>query len=223
MASAQQSTKHLQINKANSNMVMIIAVAAFVVVFSLVASRALLEKSSYQRRVIAAKQKAATQLKANVEAAHSLQSSYKAFVSNPNNIIGGNPSGSGENDGDNAKITLDALPSQYDFPALTSSLEKILTKNNYKINSIVGTDDELAQQNNQSPTPSPVEIPFSVGVGATLDTSKTLLDLFQHSIRPMNIQTIDISGSNSDMTLNITANTYYQPARNLNIKTEVVK
>ena len=125
MANTRQSAKHLQINKANSNMVIIIAVAAFVVVFSLVASRALLEKSSYQRRVIAAKQKASNQLKANVEASKSLQASYKTFVSNPNNIIGGNPSGSGDNDGDNAKITLDALPSQYDFPALTSSLEKI--------------------------------------------------------------------------------------------------
>ena len=66
-------------------------------------------------------------------------------------------------------------------------------------------------------------MPFSIGVGATLDSSKALLDIFQHSIRPISIQTIDISGSNSDMTLNITANTYYQPARNLNIKTEVVK
>lgn len=223
MANTKQSNKHLQINKANSNMVVIISVAAFVVVFSLVASRALLEKSSYQRRVINAKQKASTTLKQNVKAANSLQVSYKAFVSNPDNIIGGNPSGTGDSDGDNAKITLDALPSQYDFPALTSSLEKILSKNSFKIESIVGTDDEVAQQNSQTATPKPIEMPFTFGVGANLGTTKDLLDILHRSIRPIIVDSIDITGNNSDLKLNITAKTYYQPALNLKIQTEVVK
>lgn len=223
MAGLKQSHKHLQISQANSSMVTIIAVAAFVVVFSLVASRALLEKSSYQRRVIAAKEKAAKQLKANVEASSDLVTAYKAFVSTPDNVIGGNPSGTADRDGDNAKITLDALPSQYDFPALASSLEKILSQNNYKINAITGTDDELTQANSQSPSPSPVEMPFTVDVDANLDSAKSLLNIFQASIRPIKVQTLDINGSNKDLQLNISANTYYQPAKSLKIEKKVIK
>ncbi|MEO8785204.1 MAG: hypothetical protein ABI221_02775 [Candidatus Saccharimonadales bacterium] len=223
MATIKTSSKHLQIDKANSTMVLTVAIAAFIVAFSLVASRALLNKSSYQGRVIAAKEKASNQLKANVSAASSLTTAYKAFVSSDDNIIGGNPSGSGQKDGDNAKITLDALPSQYDFPALASSLELILTQNNYKIGSITGTDDELAQQNTQSPSPAPVTMPFTVDVDANLDSAKNLLDIFQKSIRPISIQTLDISGSNNDLKLNVTANTFYQPAMNLKIQTKVIK
>lgn len=223
MASIKTSSKHLQIDKANSTMVLTVAIAAFVVAFSLIASRSLLNKSAYQSRVIAAKEKASKQLKANVAAASTLTTAYKAFVSTNDNIIGGNPSGNGQKDGDNAKITLDALPSQYDFPALASSLELILTQNNYKIDSITGTDDELAQQNTQSPSPVPVPMPFTINVDANLGSAKTLLDIFQNSIRPIAIQKIDISGGNTDLKINVTANTFYQPAMNLKIQTKVIK
>lgn len=219
----KKSTKHLQIDKANSAMVITVGVAAFVVAFALVASRSLLNKQGYQSRVIAAKQKASDQLKANVKASNALVTSYKAFVSTSTNVIGGSPSGTGDNDGDNAKITLDALPSQYDFPALASSLEKILGNKNYKIDSITGTDDELNQQNSQSPTPQPVPMPFTVNVTTSLPAAKGLLDVFQSSIRPISVQTLDINGTNSSLTVAITANTYYQPAKNLTIQKKVIK
>jgi hypothetical protein len=223
MASLQQSAKHLQINKANTTMVIAVAVAAFVVTFSLIAAKALLSKQSYQSRVIAGKQKASDQLKANVTAASSLVTSYKAFVSTSQNVIGGNPAGTADGDGDNAKITLDALPSQYDFPALASSLEKIMADNNLKIDSITGTDDELNQMNSQTPTPQPVQMPFTIAVDTDLNGAKNLLGIFQRSIRPISVQTIDVNGSNNDLKLNITANTFYQPAKSLKIRTEVVK
>lgn len=205
-------------------MVAATAIAAFLVAFSLVAGRSLLNKRAYQARVINAKEKAVTQLQANITATNTLVTSYKAFVSTPSNVIGGNPTGSGDKDGDNAKIVLDALPSQYDFPALTSSLEKMLSQNNYKINSITGTDDEVNQQKSDSSTnPKPIEIPFTVSVTSNVNGVKDLFGLLERSIRPIKVQTAEISGSNSQLTVNITAVTYYQPARSLNIQTEVVK
>ena len=153
MATENRSVKHVQIDKANSRMVAIVAMAAFVVVFSLVASRALLGQRSYQARVIAGKQKAVKQLKDNITSVDSLVKSYSVFVSSSTNVLGGNSTGTGAQDGDNAKLVLDALPSQYDFPALATSLEKILTSKNYKINSITGTDDEIKQQNKTKPKP----------------------------------------------------------------------
>ncbi len=221
MAKVHTSGKRLQIDKANSAMLIVVAISAFVVTFSLVAGRALMSQKSYQSRVIKEKQKAATQLQENIKATESLQTSYKAFVGTPDNIIGGNSSGTGERDGDNAKIVLDALPSKYDYPALASSLEKIITGKSFKINSITGSDDELAQAGDKEA--KPVEMPFQVEVDANFASAKDLMNIFEKSIRPIKIKSIELTGSNNNLKVSVNAVTYYQPAKTLKIDTKEVK
>lgn len=227
MAQKLMSTKRLQINKANANMVIILAVAAFVTIFSLVASRALLNQRSYQSRVIAEKKKALAQLKANNEAAEQLVNSYKAFIATPDNIIGGLPTGTGDRDGDNAKIVLDALPSKYDYPALISSIEKVLTSRNYTIGSITGTDDELNQsvaaETGGTQTVQPVEMPFDVTVTGNLDSAQGLLDILQLSIRPMNLQKVALNGADATLNIQVTVKSYYQPQKKVNITLKEVQ
>jgi hypothetical protein len=110
------SVKHVQINKANNMINIVIAAASIVVAFSLFSAKALVGQSSYQHRVIAEKNKASAQLKANVTAANNLKTQYDVFEQANPNIIGGqggsNP-GEGPTDGDNSRIVLDALPSQW--------------------------------------------------------------------------------------------------------------
>lgn len=223
MAKISFSTKRLQIDKANSTIVIVIAVAAFISVFSLVASQSLLSKRAYQSRVIGEKEKAVKQLKENLTARDSLVSAYRQFVEAPSNTLGGDPKGKGDKDGDNAKIVLDALPSKYDFPALAASLEKILTDRNYNIKSITGVDDEIAQQNMTSPTPQPIDIPFEISISGTYQSMPNLISLLEHSIRPFHINTLNFKGTNASMEITITAKTFYQPEKNLNITTKVVK
>jgi hypothetical protein len=137
------SVKHVEINKANNLINIVVGVATIVIVFSLMSAKALVSQSSYQHKAISEKNKAAKQLKANVSAANTLKNQYDVFESANPNIIGGqggDNTGDGPSDGDNARIVLDALPSQYDFPALTSSLEKIVTGVNVSIEGISGTD-----------------------------------------------------------------------------------
>jgi len=77
--------------------------------------------------------------------------------------LDGTHGGSGDNDGSNSKIILDALPSTYDFPALASSLEKLLASKGVPVSSLSGTDDQLNQETNtSSPTPAPVPMPFLI-------------------------------------------------------------
>ncbi len=223
MAKVKISAKQLQIDKANTQMVLAVAIASFVVIFSLVASKALLSQHSYQKRVIKEKNKAVKQLQENTEAVKSLVTSYQNFVSTPENVLGGNPAGKGDKDGDNAKIILDALPSKYDFPALATSLEKILTDQNYEIRSIVGTDDEINQQDTSSPTPAPVEMPFQITVSSNYGSLKKLIQTLQDSIRPFQIQTIEFGGQDANLTIIINAKTFYQPSKNLNITTKEVR
>lgn len=221
---ANVSLKRVQISKANTTMVVATAIAAFALTFSIIAGKALLSKRSYQGRVITAKEKAVKQLQANIKATNSLTTAYKAFVSTPNNVLGGNPKGTGDRDGDNAKIVLDALPSQYDFPALTSSLEKVLTDNGYKITAITGVDDEVTQQETPATsTPEPVPLPFELSVTSNIAGTKNLLGLLERSIRPVQVQKLTFSGSNSELLVQITAQTYYQPEKSLKIETKVVQ
>lgn len=222
---AIESNKHVAIVKANAQAVIVVAVASFISVFCLMASQTLWKQNAYQSRVIAAKEKAHNQLKNNLTAANALTDSYTKFTSGDHNVIGGSTTGSGDNDGDNAKIVLDALPSSYDFPALASSLEKILKDHSIDTGNIGGTDDELAQQvNTSSPTPQAVPMNFTLGVSAvSYNSVQDLVSVLQRSIRPIQIDTLDLNGSNSSMSLNITAHTYYQPPKNLSIVKQAVK
>ncbi len=98
------SAKHAMISQAQLRVVAAISLTVFVVVFSLVASKALLSQRSYQARVIEAREKARDQLEANIKAVETVTASYEQFVSSTENAIGGNPAGTGERDGDNARI-----------------------------------------------------------------------------------------------------------------------
>jgi hypothetical protein len=179
---------------------------------------------SYQNRVIGTKKTALKQLRSDLEARDSLQQSYKAFIGESPNVLGGDPKGLGDKDGDNSKLVLDALPSKYDFPALTTSLEKVITGQNLKIVNISGTDQEADQATKQtSPDPQPVAMPFQTQVSGPYTSIQSLVGVFLRSIRPFQIQTLELSGDESSMSATITAQTFYQPEKSLEIKQEVVK
>ncbi len=225
MAKQQMITKRVAISKASAQIVAVVGIAAFVTVFCLVASKAVFSQNQYQARVTSAKEKAHKQLQDNLKAFDSLSAHYTAFNNASTNIIGGLNGGSGDNDGSNTKIILDALPSSYDFPGLTSSLEKIFADNSLKVSDITGTDDQVNQQGNlSSPNPQPIPIPFSFTISnAGYQSVQQLMNKLQSSIRPIQVDTIDVSGGNSDMTIKVDAHTFYQPALNLNISKKVIK
>lgn len=219
-----ESTKRVLIDKTNTTIVVTVSVAVFVTVFSLVATKALISQAAYQNRVIGAKKEAVRQLEENIASVDTLNKSYTAFVSTATNAIGGNSDGITPRDGNNAKIVLDALPSKYDFPALTTSLDSLLASQKVQINSISGIDDELAQAANQSSAnPQPAPIPFQASVGADYLGVRNVISALERSIRPIQITTLDISGSKNKLTLSVEAQTYYQPAKSMNIQKQVVK
>lgn len=223
----QISTRKLIINKANAQMVAAVSVASFVTVFCLVASQAVFSQNAYQARVISAKQKAHEQLQDNLDTFNDLQKSYDEFDSAKKNVIGGSSTGSGSNDGKNSTIILDALPDKYDFPALTSSLEKILTGGGLKVTKISGTDEQLDQQDNtSSPKPELVEMNFTFTVdNSSYGTIGQLIGTLQNSIRPIQADTIELSAASASngITATVEGHTYYQPSKSVSITKEVVK
>jgi Tfp pilus assembly protein PilO len=179
---------------------------------------------SYQNRVISAKKEALKRLEGDLKARDSLQNSYRDFVAQDPNVLAGNPEGNGDKDGDNAKLVLDSLPSKYDFPALTTSLEKLISGQGLHIVSISGTDEEASEASKQAtPTPEAVAMPFQLQVGGSYQSVQSFVDITLRSIRPFKIQTMELSGDESSMIATFSAETFYQPEKSLKIKSEVVK
>jgi hypothetical protein len=218
----QISLKQIAIDKNNSAIVMAVGLASFIIVFTLVASNALLKQRSYQSDVIKHKKEALSQLDKNIKEIDKLKISYQTFAAADQNILGGSAKGNGEKDGENPRIILDALPSKYDFPALATSLDKVFKK--YGIESISGVDDEITQAaQTSSGVPTAVEIPFSMTVRGSSGSLQQILETYEQSIRPMQIQKLNITGSSAELKISVTGTTYYQPQKKFEIKSEQVK
>lgn len=221
---AGQSQKRQLIDKANQKVVVMTSIAAFVAVFCLVASKTLFSQMLYQNRIVDAKKATLSQLQKDYQAAQNLETAYQSFVSTPQNVIGGNPTGTTSNDGDNGKIVLDALPGQYDFPALATSLNKLLSGQGVKIQSITGTDDEIAQSEQaQTANPKPIPIPFQVSASGNYQSIVNTVRTFEASIRPIQVQSVTLSGDDANLTLTLSAQTFYQPQKIFKLTDEVIK
>jgi len=210
------SQKKVLIDKANSSMFIMVTITVALVIFSGVSTRALLKQSSHRTRVIKEKKIAATTLATNDQEIGKLITSFRAFEGAPESVTGTTEK--------NSKVVLDALPPKYDFPALATSLEKILTVGGYNITSISGIDNENSESANAaSASPQPVEMPFSIAVSGPYNKVKNLPYDLERSIRPMYILSLELSGSESDSKLSIQAKTYYQAGRNLELSSKEVK
>lgn len=220
----QFSMKRIAIDKANKSLIITITISVFLIVFSLVASKTLLSQMKYQSKVISKKENTLKRVNQNVKEVQKLVTSYKEFSSQTVNVLGGNPQGSGDHDGENARIVLDALPSKYDYPALLTSLNKLVQTGGYSLTSVTGTDDEIKQAaNSSSATPQPVEMPFSLDANVATQDGVKFLQLFEKSIRPIQIDKVTVQGKGDSIKVTLLAKTYFQPEKKLNITEEVIR
>lgn len=219
--------KSLKNDRSGSGLVIAVAVATVITVFCLVSSKTLFSQASYNKKVLDARRDALNQLNANIEAADKLVAQYQIFqTGSSTNIIGGKNStdpGLQPPDGDNARLVLNALPSRYDFPALISSVTKILD-NNRVSNQIIDADDK-SQEVNSDPTANPKIQTINITVGGTTDYNglRAVIRDFERSTRPFDITKIDIRGSDTNMSFNLTMDTYFQPPLTLSLNMKEIK
>ncbi len=216
-SSKKVSVKHLQINKSQSSMLAVVAAAVAIVVFGLFATKALVVKGLYQRRALHAQREAVATLKDNYSAAQTLFTQYKVFAGGDPNILGGNPTGNGSLDGDNPRIILDALPSTYDAPALATSLEKILTSQAITISALSIVDDPASNSDQPTANPQAKALSFTFSGTTNFQGSQKLFQKFEQSIRPFNLNTLQITGTDNIMQISAKMTTYYQPAKSLDL------
>jgi hypothetical protein len=202
-------------------------VAAAISVFCLTSTKVLLTNGAYKRHVINANHKAADQLRQNLDQSKTLLNQYQVFEGdNPKNIIGGKNTTDTKAvppDGNNSRIVLNALPSSYDFPALISSMAKILNDNRLNNPGIGGSDQSGSTESAANVTAEPVAIPLTVNGTGGYDIIQALIRDLERSIRPFDLTNLQVQGSSSSMTITASLNTYYQPPKSLNITSEDVK
>jgi len=227
IAKPHLSSKHLKIKSANTVIIISVSVTVFIVMFSLVSARALFSQAAYNQNIIGEKKDALEIAKTNSETAKDLEASYLSFATETVNVLGGNPEGTGPLDGSNPKIVLDSLPSEYDYPALSSSIEKILLDNSYQIDRIGGSEDSGLSGGGRASISgigsSAVEIPYPLSIVSTAEGTKNLLGILERSIRPFYVESLEISGSDSSMTAKMSTKTFYQPAKEFTVTTKVVE
>jgi hypothetical protein len=223
------SIKHAIIDKDSTVMVVSVSIAIFIVIFCLFAIRALIDQSSFYGRVITEKEAANKQLVDNKAAVEELRKAFIDFVEQPVNIIGGSAEGVGPKDGDNAQLVLDALPDSYDFPALSSSVEKILKEGGYSIESIGGSanvDPAAALAVAASPsaqTTNAVEAPYAFSIKSSVEGTQKLLETLEKSIRPIHVTSLSLQASGAELSVSIGFKTFYASEKSFTVTNKEVR
>lgn len=219
-----KSTKPVSDEK---RLITVVGTAAIIAVFCLASTKVLLTQAGYKRQIISARRDAAKALSDDLAKSDALKTQYQIFEgTSPKNIIGGRnvtDSSATPPDGNNSRIVLDALPSSYDFPALISSMAKIMNSNGIASPSIGGSDQSDTVNPPASPNPSPVAIALTVsGSGSYTQIQAVIRDL-ERSIRPFDLTNLHVQGSESSMTFSANLNTYFQPPKTLKISDKAIK
>jgi hypothetical protein len=221
------SDKNLKVDKSKSRPIAVVAIAAVVIVFCLFSIKALLAQGAYQRRVVNAKQDTVKQLKNDIEAAKNMSQQYDVFETANPNMLGARsdvPENTPPPDGKNSRLVLDALPVEYDFPALISSITKLMGMHGIAQPSIGGVDLGSSSTNAPSANPEPVAISqIPISGSSSFSGVQNLIRDFERSTRPYDITSLQLSFNSSGATLSLSVDTYYQPARAIILESQEVK
>ena len=200
-AKALKISKREQVQKAGSTVFVAVAVAAVVVMFSLIASRFMWNKKSYNDRVIIAKTKARDDIQTNSNNLNKLSEQFAQLDSSAST---------------NATTILHALPPVYDYASLVTSLNSLAITSGVKFTGSSGQDTS-ADAVTSAPISQPVEIPISLQISGSYDAIKKYMINLEKSIRPINVTNVSYTGSNQTIEAQIQAVTYYQPSRSLDV------
>ena len=223
-------SKRIQLDKANQLIFGSLAFTSFIFIFALFATKDLISQGAYQNRIISQQIISKNNLDTDLTAISSLKSSYKAFVDQPQNLLGGNPAGSGNNDGNNSKIILDALSTSFDPNAWNlnlSNLNTLLGQGSGFITlsatSAATSSASTTAAGTSNPTATPVQLSgtFSTSLGGMQGTFNSL----NKSIIPIQVTGVIFNAATAGQspTVTYTAQSYYQPAYQFNIGQVIVK
>ena len=220
--------KKTQLANTNNLQVIWLSVAIFIVIFCFFGVKSLYSEGQYQNRVIKAQNSTLSTLSDNLASVSQIEKSYEAFNNLPQNILGGNPSTTGGNNGNNSKIILDALPNNIDVPAWSlniNNLDSLLEQQPSFIT--LDPSDVAVDQTTVAPSlkPVPIAIPLAGSFSADPNSIGGVLDSLYTSLIPIQVNSINIvaglPGTSAKVTFKANAN--YQAPYKFSTTSEIVQ
>lgn len=200
------SKKRIKIDEAKAKMFAFVAAAAAVVAACIVLMNYIWGVRSFNNRVIDELKSTNETAQQSASSAEELSNEFKAL----------------ESSDVNSKTILDALPNVLDFPALATSVEKLVAEDKLVLESF-SAEDTSDSAEISSINPEPIEIPFTVVVNGEYSDIKSFITNSEKVIRPLQITNIEYKGTERAMSATIQFLTYYQPSTSIDTETKEVR
>jgi len=220
--------KRTQIARANRTMFVWIAAASVLIGFALVTSIFLIQKLTFNERVLAKKNDTVTALTHDNKVIPDLEAQTR--VLNTNQALA---SVKAQPDDQAVQVILDALPSEANSSALGASLQNKLfsgiaglSVDTLTVTPVVGVESIVVGDNASAATTgtgSAVPIVFhAVLIGSPANFRQALLNL-ERSIRIIDVTALHITSAGNVQNLTIDGSGFYQPAVNIELVNKPVK
>ncbi len=214
--------KRQQIDSSKRTMFIVVAVVALVSGIALVVSFFLVQQILFHGKVISAKQSTLDTIKSNIAVVDDLKNNVRVLDTNTalNSVRTSEESSA-------LQVILDALPAESNADALGASLQIRFAGevSGLKVDSLVvtPTDIENSSSNSADLDSNTSSIGFTMSVSGSADMLKEFLTRLERSIRVIEITSVDIRTGSDGLTMNLIGRAYYEPGRNIELGTKVVK
>ena len=214
--------KRQQIDSSKRTMFIVVAVVALVSGIALVVSFFLVQQILFHGKVISAKQSTLDTIKSNIAVVDDLKNNVRVLDTNTalNSVRTSEESSA-------LQVILDALPAESNADALGASLQIRFAGevSGLKVDSLVvtPTDFENSSSNSADLDSNTSSIGFTMSVSGSADMLKEFLTRLERSIRVIEITSVDIRTGSDGLTMNLIGRAYYEPGRNIELGTKVVK
>lgn len=220
--------KRTQIAQASRTMFIWIAIASALVGVAVVVSIFLVQKLTYNERVLAKKQETVSILDSNLAAIDTLKTNVQALDVNSALLS------VKANESDQAlQVVLDALPSEANSLALGSSLQNRLltgvtgkyTLKSLEVKPVDGVESLSGGStiDASADTTANNEINFSFSIEGDQNALRQILENLQKSIRTIVVTRMNLNTESGVLTMNIEGHAFYQPAKTITLNEVIVK
>lgn len=209
--------KRQQISNANRMMFIWVAGVSVVVGIAAVLAVFLTQHLLFNEKVLSKKQATVSTLVTNNSVVDELEENIRLLNTNQALL-----DARAKPDDKPLQVILDALPADTNSSALGSSLQNVLLPGpDITIESL--TVDAVGAEGEVVSTEGAINFSFSVSVPADrIDSLRELLRRLERSIRAIDVTAMTLEMQGSKITLTVTAQAFYEPAKTIELKNETV-
>ncbi len=202
--------KRQAISSANRTMFAWVAIASIAISILLVAAQFLYKQFLYNNNVYSAKSKAASTLAENQNNIVKLKEAF-------------GPLDAGTDKNVSSTKILNALPREKDTSAFGTSIQQVITPlSGVTLESVsIESQAEDVEPSDEASGPQPINA--SITVSGSYEQVLAFVRDLERVIRPITINTMNVTGSDKNTRLALDITAYWQPAKGVEIKKEVVK